>query len=166
LQGSAIEIRDAADSVVASGRLGETPLEGTTALYWTEVALIAPAHNVVATWSARFAGSEFALLHNESSAFLSFASVRPPEHTLTVRLIDEETQQPIENAHIRLGVFRGVTRASGAAELSVPKGTYDIKVWHVSYEASLMAVEVVDDVMVQLHGTAVPDDNPAARFWS
>src|SRR6185436_9738347 len=42
LKGREIEICDEAGASIARGQLGETPWDGTRALYWTEVDLVAP----------------------------------------------------------------------------------------------------------------------------
>jgi hypothetical protein len=164
LKGATVEFLDDAGGVVGRGQLGDTPWEGTTALYWTEVELVAPASAGIVCWTARFAGADTELAHGEGVAQFSFAVVQPADHRLTIRLIEKETEKPIENAHVRLGPFRSLTDASGVAELSMPKGTYELKVWHTSYETPPTVVEITDDLTVQLLGVAVPEEDPSARF--
>ena len=47
LKGKEIEICDETGNSIARGNLGETPWDGTRALYWTEVDLVAPGHGRV-----------------------------------------------------------------------------------------------------------------------
>jgi hypothetical protein len=164
LEGATIEIVDEAGTVVGSGRLGGTPWEGTCALYWTEVEVSAPAREGIASWRARFPATDIRLPHTEAEARFSIAAVRPPECRLTMTFVDRETEEPIESAHIRLGPFRAVTDASGRAELSIPAGPYEVKVWHHAYETPSTTVEVNGDLALQLHGVSVPEEDPNARW--
>ena len=54
LAGKEIEVCDETGTRIACGTLGETPLEGTRALYWTEVDLFAPAGEGASSRSVRF----------------------------------------------------------------------------------------------------------------
>ena len=54
LAGHRVEVFDAAGVVVASGNLGETPLAGTEALYWTAIDVPAPATGQVTEYAVRF----------------------------------------------------------------------------------------------------------------
>src|SRR5262249_52362900 len=51
LRGKVIEICDGAGAVLARGSFGNAPFEGTSALYWAEVALLAPPDAGVVSWS-------------------------------------------------------------------------------------------------------------------
>lgn len=164
LKGAKVEVLDDAGTLVGRGQLGDVSWEGTAALYWTEVELPAPPDEGIVSWSARFAPADLELPHDEAVACFSFAAVRPPDHRLTITFVEKETEKPIENAHIRLGPFRALTDAGGAAQLSMPKGTYEIKVWHAGYEAPPTTVDIIDDVTLRLVGVAVPEEDPSARF--
>jgi hypothetical protein len=164
LKAAKVEVLDAGGASIGTGQLGEATWEGTTGLFWTEVELEAPPQEGVFSWSARFPAQETGLAHGEARASFSFAAVRPPDHRLTIRLVEMETEKPIENAHIRLGPFRSQTDACGVAELLMPKGTYEIRVWHAGYEAPPTRVDVFDDVNLRIVGVAVPEEDPSARF--
>lgn len=164
LKGANVEFLNEHGAVVGRGQLGDAPWEGTAALYWTVVELVAPATDGVVSWTARFAGATTELVHSEGVAHFSFAAVKPGDHRLTIRIIDKETEKPIENAHVRLGSFRSLTDASGVAELSMPKGTYEVRVWHAAFEAPPTVVDVTEDLTVQLLAVAVPEEDPNARF--
>src|SRR5258708_3926942 len=53
LAGCRVEISDAAGTVVASATLGEAPLAGTEALYWTALDVPAPAQHQVTEYAVR-----------------------------------------------------------------------------------------------------------------
>jgi hypothetical protein len=86
-----VEIRDESGEVVAQGCLEETPYPGTTALYWTTIELTAPAREGMRTWSVEFEPREPDLPHERGSTTFSFLVVRPPEHRLTIKVIEKDT---------------------------------------------------------------------------
>jgi len=164
LKGKTIEICDEIGTMTARGSLGETPWPGTSALYWTEVELVAPAREGICSWSLKFEAAELETPHDGASAQFSFAIVKPPEHRLTIKVIDKDTKAPIENAQVRLGAYRAATDQSGLAEVDLPKGIYDLDVWKVGYEAPSTSVEVDEDITVQVEVLTVPEENPDAAW--
>lgn len=164
LAGTRITVCDEAGVALASDALGDTPWPGTAALYWTELALIAPAEAGIFSWSVRFAAADLELPHRSTSSHFSIAIVRPPEHRLTVRVIEQNTATPIENAQLRIGAYRTATNGSGLAELMLPKGVYDLDVWKSGYEAPTTPVAVDDDLTVEVVIAAVPEENPDAAW--
>jgi hypothetical protein len=150
LHGKTIEVCDAAGAVLARGEFGETPWPGT-------------AEGILA-WSARFAGAGLDLPHEGASSGFSFAAVPPPEHTLTVKVVEKDTSQPIEDVQVLLGAYRAATGASGLADLRLPKGTYELAIWKVGYEADPRTLTVDADLAVEIAATVVPEDDPDA-LW-
>src|SRR5712675_859583 len=134
LAGRRIAVRDAAGAVVASGRLGDTPWPGTSALFWTEMQLRAPTQPGLATYTAQFDSAELELPHDGASSSFTVAVTEPPAHLLTVKVIAKETAAPIEDAQIRLGPHRAATDCAGLAEVRMPKGRYELQVWTVGYQ--------------------------------
>ena len=154
-----IAVRDAAGAVLASGVLGDTPWPGTSSLYWTELTLIAPAEAGMFSWSVEFAAADLALPHQGSSSRFSIAIVDPPEHRLTIKVVEQETASPVENAQVRLGAYRATTGGSGFAELMVPKGAYDLNVWKSGYDAPTAAIVVDADLAVEIAIAPMPEEN-------
>jgi hypothetical protein len=111
-----------------------------------------------------FAAAEVEIPHERSSSKFSVAIVRPPEHRLTIEVFEKESRTPIEDAQVRLGAYGAATDPSGRAELALPKGTYDLAVWKVGYEAPGTTVDIHDDVSVQVEAVIVPPENPDA-YW-
>ena len=143
-------------AVVAHGCLGATPLPGTSALYWTDVELAAPLAEGVHAWSVRFEPQELELPHESASTTFSVSIVRPPEHRLTIKVVEKDTAAPIADAQVRLGAFRAATDRSGLAEVDMPKGIYDLSVWKVGYEAPARTVELDDDTVVEIEVVSLP----------
>ncbi len=159
-----IEVCDETGARVAQGSLGATPLPGTSALYWTDVELRAPAEAGIHSWSVRFEPTELELPHDGTAFNFSVAIVKPPEHRLTIKVIESASAAPIEDAQVRLGAYRAATDRSGQAEIEMPKGSYNLTVWKVGYEAPATTVEVNADSTVEIAILAVPEENPDAAW--
>lgn len=164
LEGEAIRITDADGAVLAEGRLGGTPWPGTSALYWAELELAAPQQEGLFWCAASFAAAGVDTPHEGSSSRFSIAVVKPPEHRLTVEVLEKDSRTPIDDAQIRLGAYRAATDPAGRAEVAMPKGTYDLTVWKVGYDAPITTVEVQDDLTVQIEAVIVPPENPDAPW--
>jgi hypothetical protein len=164
LTGGTVRICDESAAVVARGNLGETPLPGTSALYWTDIELIAPVTEGMHAWSVMFEPKELELPHEGASTTFSVSIVRPPEHRLTIKVIEKVTAAPIANAQVRLGVFRATTDGAALAEVDMPKGIYDLNVWKVGYEAPTKMVELNHDVFVEVEVVSLPEENPDAAW--
>jgi hypothetical protein len=160
LQGAQVEIQDETGARIGVGTLGDTPWMETGALYWTEVDLTAPMKEGVVSWSARFAPAALKIPHDGSAAEFSFATVRPPEHSVTVRVIEKDTGIPIANAQVRVGAYRASTDESGLATLQTSSGTYDVIAWKGGYQSSPMTVTVTEDVDVQIEAVVIPKVDP------
>jgi hypothetical protein len=118
----------------------------------------------MATWLARFEASELDLPHDRATTSFSVAVVRPPEHVLSVRVIEQATAEPIPDVELRLGAYRGTTGASGLAEIALPKGRYELRLWKVGFEAPPRPVEVGADAFVEIEALVVPEEDPDARW--
>jgi hypothetical protein len=164
LTGGAIEVCDEADVAVARGRLGETPLPGTRALYWGEITLLAPLREGVYAWVVKFAPADLDLPHERASSTFSVAIVRRPQHRLTIKVIEKDSAAPIADAQLRLGAYRAATDQSGLAQVDLPGGVYDLSVWKVGYEAPGRTVELNGNVTVEVEVLALPEENPDAAW--
>jgi hypothetical protein len=160
LKGLQIAVIDDSETVVARGRLGDAPWPGTTALYWDEMELTAPAEEGLRKWSVRFAAEALALPHDGTAAEFSAMVARPPEHRLTVKVVEQKSKEPIADVQVRLGPFRGATGPTGVAEVMMPKGTYDLHVWKAAYEAPAHSIEIKDDVSIEVEAVFVPEEDP------
>ena len=150
LAGQLVEVRDETGTKVGEGKLGETPWEGTDALYWGAAEITAPAMQGVSFWTVKFTGAELELAHEETSVNFSFRADKPPEHRVTIKVIGEDTRAPVGNAEVRLGFYITLTDEGGLANFELPKGTHDLKIWKDGYEGPPMTVEVNGDVTIQV----------------
>jgi hypothetical protein len=164
LNGMTLEVSDEQGTLLGIGKLGDSPWPGTSALYWTEIEMTAPAAEGLASYSARFAG-DMAVPHEIGSAQFTVVAIRNPEHAVTVRLVEKDTGAPLADAQVRLGAYAGVTDAAGVARVDVPKGTYAVSAWKPNYlTTSDIVIDVDDDVSVQLEGEEILRDDPWGQF--
>jgi hypothetical protein len=164
LKGKKIEVRNQAGAVIAQGNLGDAPWPGTSALYWTDVEVTAPDQEGMFWCVVNFAAADVETPHEHSSSKFSVAIVRPPEHRLTIEVLEKDTKAPIEDAQVRLGAYRAATDPSGRAEVAMPKGSYDLTVWKVGYDAPSQIVDIRDDISIQVEAEIVPPENPDAAW--
>jgi hypothetical protein len=164
LEGQEIEICDETGAVAGRATVQGLPWPGTSGLYWTQVELIAPMHEGLSSWSARFAPAGLETAHDETSSQFHVAVVRPPEHTVTVKIIEKESAAPVGDVQVRLGAYRGGTDQCGLAHIRVGKGRYDLHIWKVGYEAPGRSFEVNDDLAVEIEAVALPPEDPDA-LW-
>ena len=74
----------------------------------------------VFSWSLQFPAADWPLPHGASSCSFTFVVVPPPEHLVAVKVVERDTEAPNPNdAHVRLGVYRGSTDATGMARFAV-----------------------------------------------
>jgi hypothetical protein len=164
LKGREIQICDETGGSLARGNLGETPWNGTRSLYWTEVDLVAPAREGATSRSISFAPTELQLPHGGASARFGFETVKPPQHSVTVKVVQKDAGTPVEDAQVRLGVYFASSGRTGLARVAIPHGTYDLDVFKTGYEALSRVLDVNGDVTVEVEVAGVPPENPDA-YW-
>jgi hypothetical protein len=164
LNGKEIEICDETGTSIACGTLGETPLDGTRALYWTDVDLVAPAREGAISRSIRFAPTELRLPHGGASARFGFETVKPPQYSVTVRVVEKDAGTPVEDAQVRLGVYFAYSDPTGLARVAMAKGTYSLDVLKTGYEAPSQVLQVNDDMTVEVEVAVIPPEN-ADAYW-
>lgn len=154
LTGKQIEVYNEKGEKVASGTLGETPLPQTSALYWAKVELEAPGVERYYRWTVKFSKPDLELPHEEASYNFGFTTARPPEHVVTVEVIDKNTKTPIKNALVTLHScgtpYRNRTDDGGVAKLKVPKGEYQLYASKGDeHETFQTTVEITDDATIK-----------------
>ena len=85
------------------------------------------------------------------------------EHTLSVKIVDEESQAPVEGVQVRGGVFSGETDGTGIVTVTVPDfhldgmiTIYAVRDGYQSGEQEASALALTDTVVVEL--SRVPDE--------
>ncbi|MGA2665949.1 MAG: hypothetical protein ABSF83_13505 [Nitrososphaerales archaeon] len=146
LSGATVEVVDGAGKTLVTGTLGAAPWSGTEDLYWAEVQMKAPGEGGYHEWSARFPEAEVAdLPHAGAAQRFALSATRPAQCTVTVSVTDTPTNEPVENAYVRLGLYTVYTDGSGVAKVSLPKDSYDFVVWKSKRRMQRKTVEVTKD---------------------
>jgi hypothetical protein len=158
LTGKTIEIYDHEGGKVATGTLGGVPWPDTDALYWVELELEAPGVEGYYEWSVRFPEPDLEPPHQAVSYTLGFATARPPEHRVTVEVLDKDTQTPIVNAAVVLHPYSGRTDQRGFVAIAVPKGHYDIYISESGKKVFRTPVDVAGDVATKAELLTVAPD--------
>ncbi len=168
LAGNAAAILDETGERIASASFRSAPWEGTEALYWAEVDLPGVAAEGLHHWSAEFLppvpdASQHPIHHRPSSFSFSFHAVRPPERSVTIRIVEGKAQSPVEGVELRLGIYKARTEASGLAVFEVPAGIYELCLWKAGYEAAPRLVVVGGNLTVDVDASKAPE--VAEPYW-
>lgn len=161
LAGHRVEVFDATGVVVASGNLGESPLAGTEALYWTAIDVPAPATGQVTEYAVRFIPGQG---HDATASRFSVAATAGPEHRLDVKVTEQSTAAALGGVEIRLGPFHARTDEAGRAELRVCKGEYQLHLWRTAHIAPPQPIRIDGDASIELTMAHVPEEHPDARW--
>ena len=156
LTGQEIEIHDQTGATIARALLGATPWPGTSGLYWSELDFRAPATVGTHTWAVTSA-------HGDAFSNFTFIAVHPPDHSLTIRVLEKVTQSPLPNVEVRLGVYRASSDDRGLAKIELPKGNYPLNVWKVGYQHFSAVLDVVDSLTVDVE--IAVESEPPQPYW-
>jgi hypothetical protein len=164
-----VEIRDEQGLSVAAATVGDVPLDGTSALYFAELELRAPAAEGVHAWEARAAEvvdvASGRVTHTAATAPVSVRTVPQPDCLLRVVAVDARSRIPIPGAKVVIHPYRSLTNADGVAEFRVPKGAYRLFVSSRDRFPFRSDGEIAADVTIQaeLDEDLGPSD---AELWS
>ena len=86
------------------------------------------------------------------------------EPSVTVKVVQKDAGTPIEDAHVRLGVYFACSDQTGVARVALPQGTYEVDVLKTGYEALSRVLDVNGDVTVEVEVAVIPPENPDA-YW-
>ncbi|MEW6670908.1 MAG: hypothetical protein AB1427_04345 [Thermodesulfobacteriota bacterium] len=161
LSGSPIEIYNHEGVCVASGELGSVPWPDSNALYWAEVGLKAPVAEGVYNWTVKFSEPGLEPAHEKAADTFAFATARPPEHLVTVKVVDKTTLKPLEQAIVTLRAngspYINRTDDSGVASLHVPGDEYTLYVLNEDYKDFQATARIAGDVAIEAGLVFAPD---------
>lgn len=150
LAGEEIEIYDHEGVKIATGTLGDVPYADRVDLYWAEVEVTAPATKGAYRWEAVLAQPRLETPHREASYKFGFSSAERPEHTVTVEVVDQETEAPVANARVMLRPYSSRTDESGMATLAAAGGEYKLDVTKEKYDTFATTVTVTGDASIRV----------------
>lgn len=147
MSGRELTLFDQNGNAVCTLPLGPAVWPGTEALYFVRAEAHAPRVAGNYQWQAKMAGWEGNSQHAAGSLPLMLRVVAAPEHEVTVKAIDGESQMPIANARVVMHPYRAVTDGDGIAKLKVAKGEYDVLVSGHRYLPYCVGIEVRADII-------------------
>jgi hypothetical protein len=75
---------------------------------------------------------------------------RPPEHRLTIDVIEQGSGRRLGDVELRVGAFRATTGEEGRAQVDVPAGTYDVHAWKIGYDLLSIAADITNHTTLRL----------------
>jgi hypothetical protein len=160
LSGVSVDVYNEAGARVGGGTLGPAPWPATAALYWVELDLAAPEREGDLLLEIHATPT---LPHADATSVVTFVVSRPPEHRVTLRVIDKTSGAPLAGVELRLGRFRTATNVGGIARVELPAGTYEVGTWKNGYEMASKTAVVAADITIDLALTAARE--PDQPYW-
>lgn len=151
-----VEVRDETGAPVGEGRLGAAPWTGTDALYWTSVALSAPAAEGVHLRTVALAGADAPPPHAGAPAAFSFRVGRPLERRATVRVVDARTRAPLRDVEVRVGPYAATTDERGVARVALPAGAFEVDIRKSGYQADPRSLPAGGDPVLEITAATAP----------
>jgi hypothetical protein len=161
LAGAIIDVYTYAEARLGGGTLGPAPAPGTAALYWTELDVAAPAVESAHSWTLRATVPDD--VHGQASSSFSCVVVRPPEHRVTITVVEKDSRAPLDGVELRLGMFRATTNDAGVAAMDVCGATYEVTAWKLGHDILSSSLLVAGDLTVELEMAATV--TPEQPYW-
>lgn len=161
LTGARIDLYNETGTKAGGGTLGPVPWPGASALYWTELEVAAPDAEGDHAWSLHVTAPQSS--HEPAMSTVRVIAVRPPEHRVTIAVIDKGSGAPLGGVELRIGVFRAATNEAGLAHLEVPGGTYEVSAWKIGYDLLSAVAHVTADMSMRLEAAVTP--TPDQPYW-
>jgi len=100
--------------------------------------------------------------HQGSAYPFAFVTATPPDHVVTVEVIDKDSRTPLSKAFVTLHSsggfpYRNHTDDAGVARVSVPKGEYRVYVLKEDYKDSQTTAAIASDVTIKAELLFAPD---------
>ena len=155
LTGTRIDVYDEAGQRVGGGDIASGTWPATDALYWTACDVAAPASEGEHAWDIR--ATVPGASHGHLTTVHRFVASGPPEHRVTLEVIDKGSGAPVAGVELRLGRFRAATDAAGIAHVEVPGGTYDVCAWKIGYDLQSLTAPVAGDTTIRVEVAVAPE---------
>jgi hypothetical protein len=155
LTGTRIDVYDEAGERVGGGDITSGTWPATDALYWTACDVAAPASEGEHDWDIR--ATVPGASHGHLATVHRFVASGPPEHRVTLEVIDKGSGAPVGGVELRLGRFRATTDDAGVAHVEVARGSYEVCAWKIGYDLLSTTVIVSSDETTHLEVTPAPE---------
>ena len=154
LTGTRIDVHDETGTRAGGGSVGPTAWPATNGLYWVELDVPAPGTEGDQSFTVRATAPQPP--HGQAATIVRFVASAPPEHHVTLEVIDKGSGAPVPSAELRVGRWRATTDDSGVAHVEVPGGTYEVAAWKLGYDLVSNTIHITGDTTIRLDVTPVP----------
>jgi hypothetical protein len=161
LSGTSVDVYNEAGARVGGGTLGPAPWPATAALYWAELEIDPSDADGDQAWSIRATTADPA--HGDATSIVRFVACRPPDHRVTLEVVDKDSGLPLGGVELRLGRFRGATNNVGMAHVDVPAGMYEVSGWKLGYDLISSTADIVGDVTMHIEMALTRE--PEQPYW-
>lgn len=161
LTGVHLDICDETGRRIGGGVTGAVPWPDTRALHWVECEVAAPDVEGEHAWSVQATAP--GTVHEHAASIVHVVASKPPEHTVTLEVIETGSGVPLAGVELRLGAFRAATNDAGVAQLEVPRGTYELCGWKLGYALLSATADIASDATIRLEVT--PEPQPEQPYW-
>ncbi len=165
MAGREIHIYDATGSRVASSVMSADTHQGSSGLHETKVTLPAPADVSRQVWQARIARDDDAPTHEGAEASFCLNFVHPPEHRVTITVLDASTKAPLGGANITAHPFWAKASAEGVATFLVSSGSYKVWVSAPGHDPVCKHIEVTGDHQSVAELSPEIKEDPDAMYY-
>lgn len=148
LSGAELGIFDSDGVQVGTGRLRDDVWPGTSALYFAEMEVRAPATVGDHTWEVRFPASHSGVPHASGAHTFTVKAVSEPDCEVKIEVLDSEKRHPIKGARIVMHPYRAITGGDGVGKIRLVRGTYKLLVSATRYVAVAKSIDVTEDATV------------------
>ena len=143
-----IDVRDEQGATIGSGRIGPDVWPGSSALHWVELDVTAPDVEGAHTWTVHATAPDE--MHAQLEGTVRVLASRPPEHRVTIDLIEQGSGRRLADVELRVGAFRATTDEEGRAQIDVPAGRYDVHAWKIGYDLLSIAEDITNRTTLRL----------------
>ena len=154
LSDTSVDVYNDAGEHIGTATLGSRPWPATDGLYWAELDLVAPECEGDLSLDIH---AQPTTPHADATSVVTFVVSRPPEHHVTLHVVDKTSDAPLPGVELRLGRFRTATNDQGIAQVEVPGGSYDVGTWKNGYEVLSRTVDITRDTTLHLELTVAPE---------
>jgi hypothetical protein len=159
-----LAVLDEAGRQIATAVTDARPWPGTEAMHVASFEIAVPDHAGDYRWRATMVGRDGDLPHEDARADIPVRVVPPPDITLTVEAVAEDTGEPLEGVRVVMHPYRAITDPGGIARVHAARGSYQVLISRSKYDPMSKQLQLDADchervVLVREAPEFNPDDN-------
>ncbi|MCL2137679.1 MAG: hypothetical protein FWH40_09250 [Coriobacteriia bacterium] len=149
---------------LGSGYLGEAVFSDKLDLYWADIEVVAPVEAGHYQWEAVLSASEAesaasgeaAAVHLQATARFNVNVALAAEHSLTVTIVGQDTQEAPGRTRVILLPYRGYANENGVYTAKVAAGTYELLLVADRYDDFRATIDITGET--EFRAELVPSD--------